>query len=79
MLAWACKISKENFQAIASEHPKFDLEEIKDWLAVHEEGYFVRDEDSMLDCSYMQIDVFKTIYKFHSNDLDSMFRQIDPL
>lgn len=77
MLAYACLIDDTNFQAIASEHPKFDLEGTKKWIEQHKRGYFLRDESSQLDCHYFQEDVFLMLYKFESADRGELFRRVD--
>lgn len=76
MAGYACRITRENFQAIASEKPDFDLTEITDWLQVHKSGYFVRDPASIFDCKYLHDDVFFAMYIFPDNDLDQLYRRV---
>lgn len=75
-VAYACRIKRENFHAIASENPKFDLNELHVWIAAHGEGYFIRDEASPWDCSYMPDVVFQQIYVFDAWNKNELFMQI---
>ena len=72
--AYACQITKENFGAIASENPKFNMQELLDWLEVHESGFFLRDEDSVFDCQYFIDETFFELYRIEPGEPDSMFR-----
>jgi hypothetical protein len=76
MPAYACRISEENLPAIRSEHPRFSLEEIRAWMAQHGNGYFLRDQDSSLDCHYFEDTVFAEMYIFEGGDLDQLFRKV---
>lgn len=79
MPAYACRISEENLQVIASENPKFDMEEIVDWLNAHESGYFLRDEGSPFDCQYLADVVFNEIYAFERGGESELFRRVTRL
>jgi hypothetical protein len=75
--AYAVRISMENLQAIASEHPRFNREELKKWMALHGEGYFVRDDVyKSFDCQYLRPEVFHKIYAFENGDTEALFRKI---
>lgn len=75
--SYACRISRENMGAIASENPKFDREEALNWLDEHGSGYFLRDESSPFDCAYMEDTVFHQIYAFEGQrDKNEIFRRV---
>lgn len=74
--AYACRISEENFGAIRSEHPKFDLESTKAWLEQHERGFFLRDEGSALDCHYITDEIFFIYYEFEPLDKNAVFHRL---
>lgn len=79
MPAYACRISAENAQVIASENPHFDLEKFQEWLNTHESGYFLRDEDSVFDCKYLADDVFALMYAFDRGGESELFRRVTRL
>jgi hypothetical protein len=76
VVAYACRIARENFSAIASENPNFNLEEIIEWLAQHGSGYFLRDESSVFDCRYFEDTVFFEFYIFETSDHEELFRRV---
>lgn len=76
--AYACRITMENMQVIASEFgPGWSREEAVDWLLKHEEGWFLRDESSVLDKKFFVSEVFFTMYFFVSGDATSLFRRVE--
>lgn len=76
-MAWAILLSDENINAILSEAGTFpDRKFIEDWRAKHGEGYFLRDESSVLDCSLFTTTVFLYLYEFDHADESAMFRQV---
>jgi len=75
-MAEACRITKENTWVIASEKPNFDKEEFDAWIEEHGVGYFLRDEGSKLDCSYIPPEDFLDIYIFESGDTGALFRKV---
>lgn len=76
MAGYACRVVSENFQAIASEKPDFDLEELLEWIAVHDSGYFLRDSSSPFDCQFIQTDVFHELYIFTDDDPNGLYRRV---
>ena len=75
-VAYACRIIEENFDAIASENPKFDRKELLDWLETYESGYFLREEGSPFDCKYITDETFLVMYRFEAADEAAMFRKV---
>jgi|KBSMisStandDraft_5_1062788.scaffolds.fasta_scaffold2185290_1 hypothetical protein len=76
MPAYAVRISPENFGAICSEKPDFNQEEALKWLEQHKQGYFVRDDESSLDCQYFEDTSFFAVYTFADKDPRALFRRI---
>jgi len=76
--AYAIKITPENLRGvIRSEAGRdFDLEMALQWLEEHEEGWFLRDEGSPLDCQFFVPMVFFEMYVFTSHDESSLFRNV---
>lgn len=75
--AYACRISEENFGAIASEKPDFDREQAIQWLEQNGQGYFLRDPDNPnLDCGYFVDEVFYQVYTFDEADTEELFRRV---
>jgi hypothetical protein len=71
-------MTRENRWVIASENPRFNLEEFDAWIKEHgETGYFVRIPTGAFDCKYMTEWVFNELYEFASGDTDAMFRRIN--
>lgn len=77
-LAWACKTSKENLGAIASEAGgHFDRKYAEDWVEEHGEGYFLRDPGSAFDCQFFVDTVFFDLYEFEASSSDNaLFRTV---
>jgi hypothetical protein len=65
-VAYAARLVEENFGAIASEKPGFDIIEARDFLATHGGvGFFIRDEEmKAYDCRFMSEKTFYEIYDF---------------
>lgn len=76
MVAYACRISEENFAAIASEKPDFNKDELVEWLRYHGRGFFLRDPSSTFDCGYFVDEVFYELYVFDSTDTNPLFRRV---
>lgn len=76
--AYAVAITEDNLRGVilSEAGPGFDLDLALDWLKEYEEGWFLRDEESALDCQFMVPSIFKELYKFISSDNDSLFRQV---
>lgn len=77
--AYAVRINENNFQAIASEMPGFDLESTVQWLEDNGQGYFLRDPESMNDCEYFVDEVFMQLYAFNDRDVNAVFRRVHRL
>lgn len=76
-LAWACRVTEENKQAIASESGKlWDEIFFKQWLTEHPDGWFLRDPESSLDCHYFAESVFAEMYQFEAGDVNALFRHV---
>lgn len=75
--AYAVRLNEDNYQAIASEKPGFDLEETRLWAEDHGGGFFIRDEETpAFDCKYMSDVVFHEIYKFERFSPNDVFHKI---
>ena len=77
--AYAVRIKEQNFQAIASEKPDFNLEETIQWLEDNGQGYFLRDPESKNDCKYLVDEVFTQLYAFGDGDFKAVFRRVHRL
>jgi len=78
MSAYAIRITKDNLQGVIRSEAglDFDLEEALDWLKDHEEGWFLRDPGSPLDCEFFMPEIFAEMYIFLSNDTSSLIRRV---
>lgn len=82
MPAYACEVTVTNINAILSElGRKADRDEaqtlITDWLEEHGEGWFLRDESSVLDCNFFVPSVFFEMYAFDRSDPgEGLFRRV---
>ena len=75
--AYVCRVTEENMPAIASEFGKgWDRDKVVRWLEVHEEGYFLRDPSSVLDCNFFVPAVFYRMYMFENDDTHALFRRV---
>ena len=74
--AYACLITSENFGAIRSENPNFNLEETEAWLKAHGSGFFLRDEASAFDCHYLIDEIFYQFYAFDSFNERDIFHRL---
>jgi hypothetical protein len=76
-MAWAARLNEDNYQAIASEKPAFDLDSTRVWVEQHGGGFFVRDPDNRkYDCQYLTDEVFHQIYAFENFDPNSVFHKL---
>ena len=68
--AYAIAVTEENLRGvIASEAGSdYDLDQALAWLSFHEEGWFVRDEESSLDCYFFRPEAFEEAYAFSEYD-----------
>lgn len=77
MVAYAARLCEENYGAIRSEKPDFDLAQARAWVEDHGAGFFIRDESSKpFDCSYMPDIVFYQIYIFDDFNKADLFHRI---
>lgn len=77
--AYAVAVTEENIRGVIRSEagPNFDLEFALAWLEEHGEGWFLRDEESPLDCQFFMPLVFVEMYQFASSlDQASLFRQV---
>jgi len=75
--AYAIRLNEENYGAIASEKPGFDLAEARAWVEEHGGGFFIRDEGyKTFDCQYMADLVFHQIYIFENFKDTDMFHRL---
>lgn len=77
--AYAVAINEANIRGVIHSEAgaDFNLELALAWLKEHEEGWFLRDEESPLDCQFFMPEVFAEMYMFTSPiDSTSLFRQV---
>lgn len=77
--AYAVAITEDNIRGVICSEagPGFDLDFALAWLEEHGEGWFLRDEESPLDCQFFMPLVFVEMYMFTSSlDSNSLFRQV---
>lgn len=76
--AYAIAITEENINGVIRSEAglTFDLEYALNWLYENEEGWFLRDEESPLDCQFFQPEVFDELYQFVSADQHSLLRKV---
>lgn len=77
--AWAVAITEENIRGVIQSEAglNFNLEDALEWLEEHKEGWFVRDEETVLDCQFFEPNIFPMFYKFVSVDNHSLFRRVE--
>ena len=77
MQACVVVVKPENFQAIMSEAGRnFDRAFLEAWIAKEENGYFLRDETSPLDCYLIEESKFLQMYMFERCDPNVLFRHV---
>jgi hypothetical protein len=78
MSAYAIAITEDNLRGVIQSEAglNFDLEMALLWLEEHEEGWFLRDPGSPLDCEFFMPEVFAEMYGFLSNDQSSLIRRV---
>jgi hypothetical protein len=81
MVAHAIAITEENVRGVIQSEagPSFDLEKALQWLEEHEEGWFLRDPSSPLDCEFFMPEVFNQMYIFLSMDQSSLIRRVEEI
>lgn len=78
MTAYAVAITEDNIYGIIRSEAgsDFNLAVALDWLTEHGEGWFLRDPSTVLDCSFFATEIFLEMYKFTSNDQQSLLRAV---
>lgn len=78
MGAYAVAVTEDNIKGVIRSEAgrSFNLERALDWLKVHEEGWFLRDEESALDCQFFMPEVFEEMYKFTYSESTSLLRSV---
>jgi len=76
-MLYACRMNEDNYGAIASEKPGFDLAEARQWVEEHGAGFFIRDEEfKKFDLEYMPDLVFHQIYVFDEFKPTDVFHRL---
>ena len=78
MQAYAVAVTEANIRtAIRSEAGRsFDLDIALSWLEEHQGGWFLRDENSPLDCEMFDAEIFGELYKFVDYDQNLIFQKV---
>lgn len=78
MAAYAIALTENNIRGviISEAGPGFNVDLALQWFKDHEEGWFIRDPESPLDCAFIMPEVFGEIYMFVSDDQSSLIRRI---
>lgn len=75
--AYAVRLNEDNYQAIASEKPDFDLDETRAWVERNGGGFFVRDATSkQYDCTYLTDGAFHQVYAFETFNSKDVFHKL---
>lgn len=76
--AYAVKLTNENLSAILSEAGRrVDRSKVEEWMQAHGEGYFLRDESSVLNGSLFTPLAFFRMYEFCDPDEGALFRRVE--
>lgn len=78
MPAYAIAITEDNLRGVIHSEAglNFNLEAALKWLEDHEEGWFLRDLGSPLDCEFFMPEVFKEMYIFMNDDTSALIRSV---
>lgn len=78
MYAYVVAVTEENLRGVilSEAGPSFDLALSLAWLKEHGEGWFLRDENSTLDCQFFMTEVLEEMYDFSPHDEHSLFRRV---
>lgn len=81
MVAHAIAITEENVRGVIQSEAGsyYNLETALKWLEEHEEGWFLRDPSSPLDCEFFMPEVFNEMYMFLSKDQSSLIRRVEQI
>lgn len=75
--AYAVLMNEDNYGAIASEKPGFDLGEARRWVENYGVSWFIRDEsDKRMDCRYLPDAIFNDIYAFETFEPNAIFHRV---
>jgi hypothetical protein len=79
--AYVVKITEDNLRGVIRSEagPNYDLDAALDWFNEHGEGWFLRDEETVLDCQFFVPDILTKFYKFTNVDDHSLFRRVIPV
>lgn len=80
-MGWAIAVTEENIHGIILSEggSDFIVDAALKWLEEFKEGWFVRDESSVLDCHLFTVDVFNVMYAFTQNDEGLLMRHIESI
>jgi hypothetical protein len=80
-MGYAIAITEENIRGVilSEAGPDFDINAALVWLEEFKEGWFVRDETSVLDCHYFTPETFAVMYIFTDNDQSVLMRKIEQI
>lgn len=81
MAAYVVEVTEDNLRTVilSEAGPNFTLTEGLKWLEDHGEGWFLRDEGTVLDCQFFVTNVLKQFYYFANPNDQSLFRRVLPV
>ena len=80
-MGYAIAITEENIRGVilSEAGSGFDLVAALAWLDEYKEGWFIRDETSVLDCHLFTPETFAIMYMFTDNDQNVLMRKIEQI
>jgi hypothetical protein len=80
-MGYAIAITEENIRGVilSEAGSGFDLAAALDWLEEFKEGWFIRDESSVLDCHLFTPETFAVMYTFTDNDQGLLMRKVEQI
>lgn len=77
-LAYAIRVTEANIKSIilSEAGESYNVIDALKWLQEHGEGWFLRDEDSVLDCKFFRPEIFTVMYKFVDYDDGRLIHQV---